>query len=143
VYQEEYKRKLVSAEEAVKVVKSGDIVDYGFFNGKPVACDIALAARKDELQDVQIFSAVTIPPVPEVAKLREHFTYVDWQFSKVSRILQSNYDLFNQIIAKIRMSNRYQFFSSLPGWLGSQTHCSILSNNIIHHLSWNSSNRSW
>ncbi|NLM87574.1 MAG: acetyl-CoA hydrolase [Syntrophomonadaceae bacterium] len=93
VYQKEYKRKLVSAEEAVKVVKSGDIVDYGFFNGKPVVCDIALAARKDELQDVQIFSAVTIPPVPEVAKLRGHFTYIDWQFSKVSRILQSNYDL--------------------------------------------------
>lgn len=29
-WQEEYKRKLVSAEEAVKVVKSGDRVDFGF-----------------------------------------------------------------------------------------------------------------
>lgn len=93
VYQQEYKRKLVSADEAVKVVKSGDIVDYGFFNGKPVACDIALAARKDELKDVQIFSAVTLPPVPEVAKLRDSFIYMDWQFSKIARVLQSNYEL--------------------------------------------------
>ncbi len=31
MYSQEYKQKLVSADEAVKVVKSGDIVDYGFF----------------------------------------------------------------------------------------------------------------
>ena len=93
MYINEYKRKLVSAEEAVKVVKSGDIVDYGFFNGKPVVCDIALANRKNELTDVHIYSAVTLPPVPEVAKIRESFTYHDWQFSKISRILQSNYGL--------------------------------------------------
>lgn len=79
MYYDEYRRKLVKAEEAVKVVKSGDIVDYGFFNGKPVICDIALAARKDELQEVQIFSAVTVPPVPEVAKIRDSFIYHDWQ----------------------------------------------------------------
>jgi butyryl-CoA:acetate CoA-transferase len=89
MFYEEYKRKLVSADEAVKVVKSGDIVDYAFFNGKPVECDIALAKRKDELQDVSIYSAVTIPPVPETAKAKGSFIYHDWQFSKVSRILQS------------------------------------------------------
>lgn len=88
MYQEEYRRKLVSAEEAVKVVQSGNIVDYGFFNGKPVLCDQALAKRT-ELRDVKVYSAVTIPPVPEVAKVRESFTYHDWQFSKISRVLQS------------------------------------------------------
>lgn len=86
---EDYKSKLRSAEEAVKVVKSGDIVDYGFFNGKPVACDQALANRRDELKDVSVYSAVTLPPVPEVAKYKDSFTYHDWQFSKVSRVLQS------------------------------------------------------
>jgi len=88
MYAEEYKRKLVSAEEAVKVVKSGDIVDYGFFCGKPVVCDQALAKRT-ELKDVQVYCAVTVPPVPEVAKVKGSFIYNDWQFSKVSRILQS------------------------------------------------------
>lgn len=88
MFQEEYRRKLVSAGEAVKVVKSGDIVDYGFFNGKPVQCDQALAQRT-ELRDVQVFCAVTVPPVPEVAKVKDSFTYHDWQFSKISRVLQS------------------------------------------------------
>ncbi|NLB53700.1 MAG: acetyl-CoA hydrolase, partial [Syntrophomonadaceae bacterium] len=40
-------------------------------------------------QDVSIYSAVTIPPVPETAKAKGSFIYHDWQFSKVSRILQS------------------------------------------------------
>lgn len=88
MYIKEYQRKLVSAEKAVSVVKSGDIVDYGFFCGKPVVCDQALAERTD-LERVQIYCAVTVPPVPEVAKKKDSFIYNDWQFSKVSRILQS------------------------------------------------------
>ena len=40
---EMYQRKLVSAEEAVKVIKSGDWVDYGWVTGHPVALDEALA----------------------------------------------------------------------------------------------------
>ncbi|MEA1961622.1 MAG: acetyl-CoA hydrolase/transferase C-terminal domain-containing protein [Bacillota bacterium] len=91
-YWQEYRRKLVSADEAVQVVKSGAIVDYGHFNGKPVECDIALAKRKDELQNVQIWTAVCVPPVPETAKIKGSFIFHDWQFSKISRVLQS-YDL--------------------------------------------------
>ena len=81
MYQKEYKRKLVSAEKFVGEIR--DIVDDGFLMANQwfVYCP---SCQKDELQDVQIFSAVTIPPVPEVAKLRGHFTYIDWQFSKVS-----------------------------------------------------------
>ena len=40
---EEYKQKLVSADEAVKIVKSGDWVDYGWCTGTPDALDKALA----------------------------------------------------------------------------------------------------
>lgn len=95
MYSQEYKQKLVSADEAVKVVKSGDIVDYGFFCGKPVVVDQALARRTD-LRDVQIYSAVTVPPVPETAKVKDSFIYNDWQFSKISRVLQS-YGLCNYV----------------------------------------------
>ena len=34
-FQEEYKQKLVTADEAVKVVQSGDWVDYGWCTGTP------------------------------------------------------------------------------------------------------------
>lgn len=52
-WQEEYKQKLVSAEEAVKVVKSGDRVDFGFPR-QPYALNAALAARSDELENVEM-----------------------------------------------------------------------------------------
>ena len=49
-----YQQKLTTAEEAVKVVKSGDWVDYTWATSHPVELDKALAARKDELYDVKV-----------------------------------------------------------------------------------------
>lgn len=85
----EYQSKLVSAEEAVKVVQPGSIVDWGFFNGKPVLLDQALARRHAELRDVSIYTAVSIPPIPEICQYPESFTYHDWQWSKVTRMIKS------------------------------------------------------
>lgn len=90
-YQEMYKEKLRTAEEAVSIVKSGDWIDYAMFNGKPVVCDRALGARKDELKDIKIMAAVTIPPIPEVVAKDpkgEVFTYNDQHFSLLTRIMQ-------------------------------------------------------
>ncbi len=52
--QELYQQKLTTAEEAVKIVKSGDWVDYGWCCNQPVALDKALATRKDELPTLAI-----------------------------------------------------------------------------------------
>lgn len=52
-WQEEYKRKLVTPQEAVKVVKSGDSV-YFTSGREAVALGLALAARKEELENVKI-----------------------------------------------------------------------------------------
>ncbi len=49
-FQKEYQQKLVSADEAVKIIKSGDWVDYGWCTGTPDALDKALAKRTDELK---------------------------------------------------------------------------------------------
>lgn len=90
-YQAMYKEKLRTAEEAAKIIESGDWVDYGMFNGKPVAFDQALAARKDELTDVKIMGSTVVPPLPEVVTsdpAGEVFTFMDLHFSVVSRIMQ-------------------------------------------------------
>ncbi|CFX43852.1 Acetyl-CoA hydrolase/transferase [Syntrophomonas zehnderi OL-4] len=90
-FQKLYQEKLRTAEEAVKIVKSGDWIDYAMFNGKPVVCDRALAARKAELSDVKIMGAVTVPPVPEVVMKDpkgEVFTYNDQHFSVLTRMMQ-------------------------------------------------------
>ena len=82
-----YQQKLTSAEEAVKVVKSGDWVDYGWCTNHPVSLDKALAARKDELTDVKIRGGVTMW-MPEVAKAEDagdHFTWHSWHCSGLDR----------------------------------------------------------
>lgn len=63
---EEYKKKLCTPEEAVKVVKDGDWVDYSQTCSYPVLLDAALAARKDELRDVKIRNAISMRPVQVV-----------------------------------------------------------------------------
>ena len=83
----EYKSKLVSPEKAVMVVNSGDVVDYGMFNGKPVTVDKALAARADELSDVSIYATTSVPPLPEVTRYPESFIYQDWHWSKLTRMI--------------------------------------------------------
>ena len=42
-FSEEYRQKLVSADEAVKVIKSGDWVDYGWAATTVIDLDKALA----------------------------------------------------------------------------------------------------
>src|SRR5271157_1813676 len=53
-WQEEYRRKMVSAAEAVRVVKSGDRVS--FTHGRePPAITRAMTERKAELKNVKVF----------------------------------------------------------------------------------------
>ena len=53
-WQEEYKKKLVTAEEAVSIVKSGDRVAFTT-NDQPEALSEALTARLVDLKDVEIY----------------------------------------------------------------------------------------
>lgn len=87
-YKSIYKKKKRTPEKAVQDVQSGDIVDYGFFNGKPIVLDEALAARAEELKNVSIYTAVTVPPLPEVSKHPDSFIYMDWHWSRLTRMMQ-------------------------------------------------------
>ena len=82
-----YQQKLTTAEEAVKVVKSGDWVDYTWATSHPVELDKALAARKDELTDVKVRGGVTMW-MPEICKAEDagdHFTWHSWHCSGIDR----------------------------------------------------------
>ena len=86
-YQALYQQKLTTPEKAVKIVNSGDWVDYGWCTNHPVALDRALAARKDELTDVKVRGGVTMW-MPEIAKADDagdHFTWNSWHCSGVDR----------------------------------------------------------
>ncbi len=85
----QYDQKIVTAEEAVKLVKSGNTVSYGEFALFPKTLDAALAKRADELEGVMV-RGVSFTSVPEVVKAdpeRKHFVLQDLHFSAISRYL--------------------------------------------------------
>ena len=86
---EEYNQKLVSADEAVKVVKSGDWVDYGWCNGTPDALDKALAKRTDELNDIKLRGGILLKPLAVFDRedAGEHFTWNSWHMGGIERKL--------------------------------------------------------
>ena len=86
---EEYKKKLRTAEEAVRVVRSGDWIDYGWNACAPVALDRALAARYQELRDVKARGAVLMarPAILSVPDTAEHFTWNSWHMGGLERKL--------------------------------------------------------
>lgn len=88
-FAEEYKRKLKTPEEAVKLVKDGDWVDYSVGIGFPVLLDVALAKRKDELRDIKIRGSLAMQPIQAVEQDRERrtFTYNSWHCSGYERKL--------------------------------------------------------
>lgn len=53
-FQKMYQEKLMTADEAVKSIKSGDTIAYGEFVTVPYALDAALARRVNELYDIDI-----------------------------------------------------------------------------------------
>lgn len=88
-FAEEYKRKLKIPEEAVKLVKDGDWVDYSVGIGFPVLLDAALAKRKEELRDIKIRGSLAMQPIQAVEQDRERrtFTYNSWHCSGYERKL--------------------------------------------------------
>ena len=86
---DEYRSKLRSAEEAVRLVKSGDWVDYTSNNGFPQSLDAALSRRRDELLHVKVRGNLLPGPiaVAECDERMEHFVYHTWHCSGYERKL--------------------------------------------------------
>ncbi len=85
---EKYRNKIESPAEAAKVVKNGDWVDFGFGNGFPELFDEALAARRDELQDVKIRGGLVYRPIIHTIDCdpdRKHFQYYSWHLGGYER----------------------------------------------------------
>ena len=99
-FQTMYNEKLTSAEDAVKVVNSGDGVDYGWCTGTPVALDAAMAKRLPELTDVN-FRGGILMHVPEIFKIdspAQHMTWNSWHMGGIERkAIAQNFSFYNPI----------------------------------------------
>lgn len=87
--QSEYQKKLVTADEAVKVIRSGDHIHYGLFGGIVRDLDAALAKRTDELYDVLVMDTIWNYPEPpailQADPKAEHFKYMSTHMSGLDR----------------------------------------------------------
>ena len=86
-FEKEYQSKLVSAEQAAAVVKSGDFVDYGWCAATVDAFDKALAKRMPELTDIKLRGGILLkePEVFKIDKPEEHFTWNSWHMTGIER----------------------------------------------------------
>ena len=77
----------LTAEDAAALVRSGDWIDYGAVLAQPDAFDRALAARTDELRNVNIRGCLSVRPraVIEADPERDHFNYFNWHFGGYDR----------------------------------------------------------
>jgi acyl-CoA hydrolase len=79
--------KIITAEVAARLVKSGMWLDYGAVLAQPDAFDKALAARAAELRDVKIRSTISTRPraVLEADPEGQHFYMISLHFSGYDR----------------------------------------------------------
>lgn len=88
-YATAYKKKLVAADEAVKIVKSGDRIHYGLFCGIVNELDKALAKRSEELYDVKVCDTIwgynEVPAILQADPEAKHFKYMSTHMSGLDR----------------------------------------------------------
>lgn len=91
-YEKKYAEKLVSAQQAVSIIQTGDWIDYGFCTNHPVVLDKALAERMEEhpeLTDLNFRGAIALwtPSVTEVTDASKRMKWNSWHTSGISRRL--------------------------------------------------------
>ena len=87
MFNAEYSRKLITAEQAAGLVTSGMWIDYGMSLCMPVAVDEALAKRCDELRDVKVRGILSMRPLRIVTAEGSDraFSYSSWHLSGQER----------------------------------------------------------
>lgn len=93
---DEYRSKLISAEDAARLVQSNDIIEYGMMVTRPLDFDVALGKRAGEkgLNNVRVRVMATLEPIPEVVVRdpeQETFVYGSWYLTGVDRRIAKNY----------------------------------------------------
>lgn len=86
-WNEEYRRRLVSIDEAIKVIKSGDDVIVAQCASEPQGTMSRLHTIADRVTDVRVFSVLTLKPYDFYAKpeMKGHFELASWFHAPGSR----------------------------------------------------------
>ena len=89
----EYKKKLITADEAASMVKNGDRLHFGLGCGSIVDIDKAIAKRAGDLRDVEVISTVTIREKP-------FETYTATQSNEQVRFASAHFNTFDRNMSR-------------------------------------------
>lgn len=88
---EAYARKVITADEAAAMVKSGDRLHFGLGCGSVIEIDEALAKRADELKNIDVLSTVTIRKKPfalySATESNDNVRFISAHFSGTDRTI--------------------------------------------------------
>ena len=86
-YKTEYQRKLITADAAAAMVKSGDWVDYGWAVNTTIAVDAAIAKRLPELENVNFRGGILMwtPAIFQIEDPAAHMTWNSWHMGGIER----------------------------------------------------------
>ncbi len=86
-FEEDLKQKTCTADDAASLVKSGDVIDYGFGLTQSDAFDAALAAQRERLNNITIRGTLSVSAkhVIELDPDQQHFEYHNWHCSGYDR----------------------------------------------------------
>jgi butyryl-CoA:acetate CoA-transferase len=152
-FQEEYQKKLTTADEAVKVVKSGDWLEFGWGADIPYDLDKALAKRTDELYDVKIRGGVLMRELETFKRedAGEHFCWNSWhmagierkyikrgfgylsalRYSELPRYYRENIKSLDVLMIQVAPMDQHGFFNFGPSASHLKAACSIAKTIIV------------
>lgn len=112
-YKKIYQEKLTTADEAVKVVKSGDWIDYGWCVATTVELDKALAKRIPQLTNLNFRGGVLMwePEIFKIDKPEDHLIWNSWHMGGVERkAVDKGFCFYDPI----RYSEMPRYYRDLP-----------------------------
>ncbi len=105
-WQDEYKKKLVTAEKAASLVKSGDTVGVSAGCSAPINIINALCKRREELKDVSLFSGVSMYPFeffkPE---FKGHINFTSFFLGPMERLFMNTKGNINPLSYQLSLSD--------------------------------------
>lgn len=114
-FRKEYEQKLITAENAVKVVKSGDWVDFGWGIGIPYDLDRELAKRitDENLDDLKFRGGIALrtPEIFKIENAKQHLCWNSWHSTGIERKATKEGLAF---YAPIRYSELPRYYRDLP-----------------------------
>lgn len=114
-FKKEFEQKIITAEAAAKLVKSGDWVDFGWGIGVPYELDEALAKRieAENLTDLKFRGGIVLrrPFIFDVPNASQHLCWNSWHMTGIERKSIAEGIGF---YAPIRYSELPRYYRDLP-----------------------------